>query len=93
MEEIEIGELRAALKDRDAEIDRLKDINRSLVDKANRQNIHDARQSEVLTAQRKVLEQALEALEFTVKTSSWPERAQQMYVPAITAIQEVLHAN
>jgi hypothetical protein len=34
-----------------------------LVDKANRQNIHDARQSEVLTAQRKVLEQASTALE------------------------------
>jgi hypothetical protein len=80
----EIYDLRAALKERDEDIARVKDINRSLVDKANRQNIHDARQSEVLTAQRKVLEQALEALKY-VGAGSY-----QQHAAAFTAIQEVL---
>jgi len=84
----EIYDLRAALKERDEDIARVKDINRSLVDKANRQNIHDARQSEVLTAQRKVLEQALEALQLCATIVS----NEQIYRrdKAITAIQEVL---
>jgi phage regulator Rha-like protein len=84
----ERDELRSALKARDEEIALMKDINRSLVDKANRQNIHDARQSEVLTAQRKVLEQALEALQLCATIVS----NEQIYRrdKAITAIQEVL---
>ena len=59
----ERDELRSALKARDEEIALMKDINRALVAKANRQNLHDARQSEVLTAQRKALELASTALE------------------------------
>jgi phage regulator Rha-like protein len=84
----ERDELRSALKARDEEIALMKDINRSLVDKANRQNIHDARQSEVLTAQRKGLEQALEALQLCATIVS----NEQIYRrdKAITAIQEVL---
>jgi phage regulator Rha-like protein len=84
----ERDELRSALKARDEEIALMKDINRSLVDKANRQNIHDARQSEVLTAQRKVLEQALEALQLCATIVS----NEQIYRrdKAITAIQEIL---
>jgi hypothetical protein len=84
----ERDELRSALKARDEEIALMKDINRSLVDKANRQNIHDARQSEGLTAQRKVLEQALEALQLCATIVS----NEQIYRrdKAITAIQEIL---
>ncbi|MFA5899411.1 MAG: hypothetical protein WC829_09905 [Hyphomicrobium sp.] len=67
--------------ERDAEIERLcESVN------AKHSKICDL--GNVVDAQRKVLEQALEALEFAVKTSSWPERAQQMYVPVITAIKE-----
>ena len=83
--ESEIGELRAALQERDAEIDRMKDINRSLVDKANRQNLHDARQSEVLTAQRKVLEHVLDTL--TIVYGLGTE------TPIIKEIQEILKCN
>jgi RNA polymerase-binding transcription factor DksA len=80
----ERDELRSALKARDEEIALMKDINRSLVDKANRQNIHDARQSEVLTAQRKVLEQALEALKYVAAGSY------QKHAAAVTPIKEIL---
>jgi hypothetical protein len=83
-----IDELRAALQERDAEIVKLMDVNRTLVAKANRQNIHDARQAETIAAQRKVLEQALEALKLCSETIS----IEQIYErgKAITAIQEQL---
>jgi hypothetical protein len=80
--------LLTALQERDAEIVKLMDVNRTLVAKANRQNIHDARQAETIAAQRKVLEQALEALKLCSETIS----IEQIYErgKAITAIQEQL---
>jgi hypothetical protein len=89
----EIDELRAALVERDAEIVKLMDVNRTLVAKANRQNIHDARQAETIAAQRKVLEQAMEALSYLKVEiiDGWDARNQQhLRDKAITAIQEVL---
>jgi hypothetical protein len=85
----EIDELRAALVERDAEIVKLMDVNRTLVAKANRQNIHDARQAETIEAQRKVLEQALEALQSLFSWEVDPGRGMRC-TDAITAIQGIL---
>ena len=94
----EIDELRAALQERDAEIERLKDINRTLVDKSNRQNIHDARQAETIAEQRKALEQVLNTLiDVTASINMkrfWRDkdgkRFDEITDTAITAIQGVL---
>ena len=92
-----IAEL-AALQEHDAEIERLKDINRTLVDKSNRQNIHDARQAETIAEQRKALEQVLNTLiDVTASINMkrfWRDkdgkRFDEITDTAITAIQEQL---
>lgn len=81
------SEVDAALAVRDAEIVKLMAVNRTLVAKANRQNAHDARQAEVIAAQHKVLEQALEALEYMLPDT--PDQRMKKDA-SITAIQEVL---
>ena len=88
----------AALQEHDAEIERLKDINRTLVDKSNRQNIHDARQAETIAEQRKALEQVLNTLiDVTASINMkrfWRDkdgkRFDEITDTAITAIQGVL---
>ena len=75
----EIDELRAALQERDAEIERLKTVPM----KYRRMTFNAELQNEI-AAQRKVLEQALEALKY-VGAGSY-----QQHAAAFTAIQEVL---
>jgi hypothetical protein len=84
----EIDELRAALVERDAEIERLKTVPMKY-----RRMAFNAELQEEVAAQRKLLEQALEALSYLKVEiiDGWDARNQQhLRDKAITAIQEVL---
>jgi chromatin segregation and condensation protein Rec8/ScpA/Scc1 (kleisin family) len=80
----EIDELRAALAERDAEIERMAQASAIM----HRWKTED---DEMIAAQRKVLEQALEALNVMQEDVVSTPNAYEAQRQAVRAIQEVLH--